>query len=253
MAEYMAYRLSFFLWRVRVNIQLLVTYFLWWAIFSGRTTLFGYSEGMMLTYVLLSSFVRPFVMGTRTQEVGVMINDGTLSNYLTKPLGFFRYIACRDAADKLLNAGCAVVEITLLVFLLRPEVFIQTNPIILVTSFLLLLLGMVLFFHFSLILSLLGFWTPDVWAPRFLTLVITEFFAGMLFPLDILPKPLYLLTTAMPFSYFIYVPLRVYLGAIPWQSVASAFLVGIVWVAVFRLAADTLWRRGLRVYTAEGR
>ena len=62
--EYATYRLSFILWRVRLVVQLLVVYFMWWALFAGHNTLFGYSQGAMLTYVLFSSFVRPFVMGT---------------------------------------------------------------------------------------------------------------------------------------------------------------------------------------------
>jgi len=54
-AEYLVYRLSFVLWRVRTVITLLVRYYLWLAIFEKTPVIFGYTESHMLTYILLSS------------------------------------------------------------------------------------------------------------------------------------------------------------------------------------------------------
>lgn len=249
----MVYRLSFVLWRVRMVMQILVVYFLWWAIFRGHNLLFGYTQGMMLTYILLSSIVRPFSMGTRTQEVGYLINEGDLSNYLIRPVNFIRVYMSRDIADKALNVIFAAVEVTLLYFILKPPIYLQTNVVLLVFTGVALIIGAILFFYFSMMLSYLAFWTPDVWAPRFLSFVLIEFFAGMLFPLDILPKYLFNLSNALPFSYFIYFPLKVYLGQLNFQAVVTGLTVGIVWIFGFKMLSDIMWKKGLQVYTAEGR
>lgn len=201
--EYLVYRLSFFLWRVRMIMQILVVYFLWWALFKGHNTLFGYTQGMMLTYILLSSIVRPFCMGTRTQEVGSLINEGDLSNFLLRPVNFLRYYVFRDLADKMLNIIFATIEVSILFIILKPPVFLQPNLLVLFFTAVALFIGASLFFYFSIMISYLAFWTPDVWAPRFLSFVFAEFFTGMLFPLDILPKPLFILSNYLPFSYFI--------------------------------------------------
>lgn len=251
--EYMTYRLNFVLWRVRMVMQLLVTYFLWWAIFSGRSQFFGYSQSMILTYVMLSSIVRTIVLGTTTMEIGDLINQGNLSNYLVRPIKFMRYYMARDAADKLLNIAFAIVEVLLLLLILRPPLFVQTNIIPLLLAGCAILLGTVLYFGFSMLLGFLGFWTPDVWAPRFLSFVIMEFFAGGLFPLDILPHPLFALSQSLPFYYFIYFPLKLYLGQIPTNAITTGFAVGILWVGGFGYLMHVVWRKGLRVYTAEGR
>lgn len=251
--EYMMYRLSFVLWRVRSVMQLVVTYFLWWAIFSQHTELFGYTQSMMLTYVLLGAIVRPLVMGTRTQEVGGMIHDGSLSNYLIRPLNIFLFFFFRDIGDKTLNILFAVGEISLLLFLLRPPIFFQTNGFVLFFTAVALAIGMMIFFYFSLLLSFLGFWSPDVWAPRFLSFVLAEFFTGMLFPLDILPAPLFFASKLLPFSYFIYFPLKVYLGQMDMQSLVTGLCVGFLWIGGMKFVADLVWHRGLRSYTAEGR
>ncbi len=251
--EYMAYRLNFILWRVRMVMQLLVTYFLWWAIFSQHQTLFGYSQSMILTYVMLSSIVRTVVLSTTTMEIGELINQGNLSNYLIRPVRFIRYYIARDAADKIINFGFSIVEVTALFLIFRPQIFIQTNPAILGLTIAAAILGMVLYFYFSLIFSFFGFWTPDIWAPRFLSFVIMEFFAGGLFPLDILPKPLFLVSQSLPFFYFIYFPLKVYLGQLNVQSLITGFTVGFAWIFGLAFLTQFLWKKGLRVYTAEGK
>lgn len=252
-AEYMIYRLNFVLWRVRQIMQILVVYFLWWAIFSQRKEIFGYSQAMILTYILLSSLVRTIILGTTTMEIGSLINHGDLSNYLIRPLDFFRYYLARDAADKLLNLLFALVEVTVLFWLLRPPVFWQTDPVTLLLVTGAIILGTVLYFYFSLLLSFLGFWTPDVWAPRFLSFVMMEFFAGSLFPLDILPKPILGIVQNLPFAYFIYFPLKIYLGQLTPQTIISGLTLGVFWTLALWYLAKLVWQRGLMIYTAEGK
>lgn len=251
--EYMTYRLNFILWRVRVVLEILVTYFLWWAIFSGRGEFFGYSQSMILTYIILSNIVRTISLGTTTMEIGSIINQGDLSNFLIRPLSFFRYYMARDAGDKLLNLSFCVVEIALMIIILKPEIFLQTNPVTLLLALCAMVMGMILYFFFSLTLGFVGFWAPDVWAPRFISFVVTEFFAGGLFPIDILPTPLFILSQSLPFSYFIYFPLKVYLGQLTAPMILQGFTIGLAWMFGFWFIAQVVWKRGLRVYTAQGR
>ncbi len=252
-AEYMMYRLNFMMWRVRMVMQLLITYFLWWAIFGTKDEFFGYSQSMLLTYVLLSSIARTIVLGTTTMEIGDLINQGNLSNYLVKPIHFFAFYGARDVADKALNLFFAIGEFILLFIFLRPPIFFQTDPLYLALTIAAVLMGMFLYFYFSLTLGFLGFWTPDVWGPRFISFVVMEFFAGSLFPLDILPKTLYAISQALPFSYFIYFPLKVYTGQLALPAVMQGLGIGALWVFGLWFIATRMWHKGLQVYTAEGK
>lgn len=252
-AQYMVYRLNFVMWRVRQVCQMLVTYFLWWAIFSSRNEFFGYTQSMILTYVLLTSVARTVVLGTTTMEIGDLINQGNLSNFLVKPMPFFRYYAARDIADKALNMAFAVVELVLLFILLRPPVFIQHNLVLIALALLATAVAAVLYFFFSMILGFLGFWTPDVWGVRFISFVVMEFFAGGLFPLDILPQPLFVLSQSLPFFYFVYFPLKIYLGQLSAASIATGLTIAGIWTIGLAFFASLVWQRGLRVYTAEGK
>src|SRR3989338_842145 len=128
-AENMTYRLNFVLWRVRRIVNLLLVYFLWHAIFAGRDTLFGYSQSQMLTYILISNIVSSFVFATRTMDIGDEINSGDLSNYLLKPINYFTYWWAKDVADKGMNIFFSIIEVLLMTVLLKPDLFIQTNPL----------------------------------------------------------------------------------------------------------------------------
>ena len=249
----MTYRLNFVLWRVRWVIQRLVVYFLWWAIFANRQEVFGYSQTMMLTYILLSNIIGTIVLGTTTMSIGNMINSGELSNFLIRPLSFFRYFIARDVGDKLMNVAFSVVEIFLLFVLLRPPVVFPINPLVWIWLLIAIAIGVVMYFLFSFLLGLLGFWSAEIWAPRFLSFVIMEFFAGGLFPLDILPKPLFQLSQSLPFSYFLYFPLKVYLGQLGSAAMLQGLMVGFMWCIGLWYLMRVMWKRGLRVYTAEGR
>ena len=249
----MTYRLNFVLWRVRWVIQRLVVYFLWWAIFSQREELFGYTQSAMLTYILLSSIIGTIVLGTTTMSIGNMINTGELSNFLIRPLSFFRYFIARDVGDKLMNLAFSTVEVLLLFVLLRPPIIVPTNPLIWVWFVIAIAIGVVMYFLFSFLLGLLGFWSADIWAPRFLSFVMMEFFAGGLFPLDILPTPLFALSQSLPFSYFLYFPLKVYLGQLNSAGAIQGLMIGLLWCIGLWCLMQTMWKKGLRVYTAEGR
>jgi ABC-2 type transport system permease protein len=252
-AEHMEYRLNFVLWRVRMVMQLLVAYFLWSAIFTNKQQLFGYTQSMMLTYVLFVNVVRTIVGGTRTQDIGVMIQSGELSNYLIRPLNFFRFAISRDVGDKTLNALCAMGEFLLLFALFRPEFYLQSNVFIILASLIALSLSIIMFFEFSLLLSFLGFWTNEIWAPRFISFVLMEFLGGVLFPLDVLPKALFSFAQILPFGYFIYFPIKVYLGQLSSSDMIGGFSVSVFWVVFFWYLVHATWKRGLRVYTAVGK
>lgn len=251
LSEYMAYRLSFVLWRVRVVVQLLVAYFLWLTISSQQAVIFGYTQQNILTYIMLTLLVRPLVMGTRTSEVGNMIISGKLNYLLLEPMSLIKFFASRDVADKLLNLVFASFEFLILSKLMRlpwPVVDWQNMVFVLAA----LALGILMFFYFSLIFSYLAFWTDEVWAPRFITFVIFEFFSGMMFPLDILPGVWGWLGKMLPFGYFIYFPVKVMQGGLPMASVISGFMVALTWTGGLFIVAQSMWKRGLKVYTGVG-
>lgn len=252
--EYFTYRFNFIMWRARMVLAILVVYFFWLAIFQNQEDqLFGYTQNLILTYILGSVFLRAIVFSSRTVNVGEEINQGNLTNFLLKPIGYFKYWFTRDLSDKLLNVIFAVFEIMALYLLLRPNIFLQTD----ISNLLLFTAGaflaLLLYFYINFLFGLVGFWTPETWAPRFVFFIFIEFFAGALFPLDILPKFLFNILNFLPFSYLLFFPLKIYLGQLNGPQITQGFLVAMFWILVFYKFSQAIWHKGLKVYAAEGR
>lgn len=250
---YGIYRLNFLLWRARVAINLLVVYFIWHSITAGSESVFHYSTSMIFTYILLANIVSSAVQSTQTQDVATDIRSGNLSNFLLRPFSYFSFLAARDSADKLLNILYSVVEVGLLYVLFRPPVLMQSDIVSIVSFVMAVLLAIVLYFFLNIIIGSIGFWSPEVWAPRFLVMILVQYASGWFFPLDIFPERIFNVFMATPFPYLLFFPLQLYLGTLSTMQIVSGFSIALFWIGVFWLATTYLWRRGLMTYEAYGR
>lgn len=248
----LTYRLSFVMWRLRNVLQLLTIYFLWSSLITSRQTLFGYSQSLMLTYIIGTSFLSAIVLSTRTHEIGENINSGDLSSFLIRPMNYFGYWFAKDVGDKLMNISFSIVELTGLFFLLHPPLFIQTDIVFLLFFVLAACLAVLLNFLIGAIISMIGFWSPEVWAPRFIFFILINFFAGALFPLDIFPKPVFQIFQLLPFQYLLFFPIKIYLGQMSLQIIFQGICISLVWIFLLWYGVMLTWKKGIKMYTAYG-
>ena len=248
-----AYRLNFAMWRVRQILSLLTAYFLWKAIFSiSHKGIFGYSESMMMAYIFVSAFVQTVVLSVRSIDLAGVINSGELSNILVRPVSNFWYWISRDAADKILNSLFSLGELALLFFLLKPT-FIFPPGLFVLLMIPALFLAAFLYYLISYFFSLLGFWTPDVWAPRFFLFILLQFTAGTLFPLDVLPQYIQRIISWTPFPSLVYIPSQIFLMRYSVAGITGNLAIGCLWVLIFLAIVRLTWIKGLRRYSSEGR
>jgi ABC-2 type transport system permease protein len=254
--ERVMYRLSFFLWRMRMVIRLLITFFLWSAIFSHVSSgeqLFGYTQAQMLTYVLAGYLINNFVFATRTLEIGADINEGRLTTILIRPLNYFSYLISRDIGDKLLNVSFTLFEVVAFILIIKPPVLLGGSPLLLLLTLVAFIGSILLYFYFSCLLGLIGFWTTEVWALRFVFFILVDFLAGNFMPIDVFPALIARVLLLTPFPYMVYFPVKIYLGQLQFGQIAQGLAVMSLWLLVFRVGVSWVWKKGLRIYSAEGR
>lgn len=249
---YFVIRLRFILWRVRQIIFIFVTYFLWYSIFEGKRSLFGYTQAEILTYILLATLISNFVMSTETYMVANDINSGDIINYILKPLSFFKYNLARDSADKLINVFFTIFEIMLIVWLFKPSLYFNGNGTNILTIIVFVLLGTLIAFFINLSLSFIAFWTTEAWAIQFVYFILVGFLSGAYFPLDILPKPIFYFLLATPFPYLYYLPTKIYIRGTDWL-LPIELVMCCLWIIFSYYIARFLWEKGLRSYNFVGR
>lgn len=249
------YRLNFVMWRVRSIMKILTIYFFWLAIFLNTDEILGYNKQLMLTYVLGVSILAGLVLSSRSIDVGGQISTGELSNLLLKPLNYFRYWFFRDLADKLVNISCASVELFLIYIILKPVIFLPSNFNQILIFLIAAILGMLIYFYLSFLISLTTFWYVEHngWPARFLFTVLVVFVAGVLFPLDIFPEKIFSFIKLLPTTYLLFFPLQLWLGRLSSLLVAQGIILSLFWIIVLKLLTKLLWDKGLKVYEAHGR
>ncbi|MBI5356457.1 ABC-2 family transporter protein [Candidatus Collierbacteria bacterium] len=233
--------------------MLLTSYFLWQAVFKGRTEIFGYSQNQMLSYIMLAAVLQSMVLASRSIDLAGVINSGELSNIIIRPISNLWYWLSRDAADKALNLIFSGVEISLLIILLKPPLAWPGFSLSAVSLLLILPPATLLYYFINYLFGLTGFWTNEVWAPRFLLMVVLQFLAGLMFPLDVLPQTIQNLAMWTPFPYLVYFPAQVMLAKVSWIEAWRGISATVVWMIIFGAAVEVVWRKGLRAYGAEGR
>lgn len=251
--EALSYRFNFLMWRIRNLVLLLSMYFLWYSVIPEGSTVFGYDQSSMLTYILLTAIVGAVVTSNRSYAIGQEINNGNLSNFLLQPINYFAYWFSKDIGDKLMNIMFSIGELAIIFIFLKPPIYIQYSLDYVLFFIISIILAVILYFFINVLLGMIGFWSPDVWAPRFIFWIALGFFAGEYFPLDILPPQIYEIFKMLPFSYLIYFPIKIYLGQLSYMEIFSGFLVTIVWTGVFAGVLYFVWNKGLKSYTAQGR
>ncbi len=248
------YRVNFMMWRVRMVLQLLTVYFLWLAVLQRQPNVFGYDATTLLTYVVGTSFIRAVVFSSRSIEMQRTISSGELNNFLVRPINIFGYWLTRDVADKLLNVLFSMVEVFIFLVLLRPPIIGPASPLDGVIALITLIMAALLYSFFSFIISTTVFWMSEGngWPQRFVIFVLTEFLAGALFPLDILPKPIFEIISRLPTAYFLFTPMQIYLGRLDYGKIVESLLLMALWMVVLRSLAKRMYNKGLKVYGAYG-
>lgn len=237
-------------------MQILLVFFLWSTVFADpQRVVFGYDRDKILTYVFGILLLRAIVLSARTVDVAGEISRGDLTNFLLKPISYFKYWFTRDISSKVLNLSFAIVEAAILYIFLKPPFFFQTDSVALLGFFVSASLAVVLFFGLLFLVNLVTFWMPENgWAAQFLfVVIITDFLSGGVFPLDILPTVVQKVIYLLPFPYLLFFPLQVYLGKITGPQMLGGILISFFWVMVFLLGINIVWNKGLRRYAAEGR
>lgn len=251
----LAYRLNFLMWRVRNVLQIFLIFFLWDSVFSdSNRILFGYDKAKILTYIFGVFVLRSLVLSSKAQDIAGEIARGDLSNYLLKPINYFKYWFTRDISTKTLNVGFALIEALILYFVLKPTFLLPPTVLHLLLFIVSLCIGVVLFFFLQAIFASFTFWfIEQSWGFNYLLLIFTELLGGILFPLDILPLTLQKFIYLTPFAYLVFTPLQIYLGKFDVVTSANAIVMSLVWLILLSVVLQKMWSLGVKNYRAEGR
>ncbi len=248
----LVYKTSFFLWQLRQLLATMLPLALWTAVYASNTTAFGYTEGEMIGYIIITGLLQSIIMATALHNIPNTVYSGELSIILVRPIGVFRYAMMLDLADKLKNI-LVVVLVSVGLWLTMQPVVTGFSWDILPLLLVWVLGGVVIHFFIEMLFGAIGFWSPDVWGPKFVFFILVELAAGRSFPLDILPEPVQQVLFMTPLPLLGFVQTQLALGRLATERIPSITISLIVWSIVMAVACHAVWRHGLKSYASAGR
>lgn len=252
--EHIEYRLNLGFEVIGSVLLTLVIIWLWQAVLASRGGSVGtYTHAQLLTYLIGSGIITSyFFITSQGDAINDDINRGDLSNILVKPINPILHWFLRDVTRKLVTLGIGLFAFIAVIVAYRIWVLPPADVTALLWFLVFTLTAGVLHFFLFGLFALLAFWSEQTWGERFVLRIFMELASGILIPLTLFPQYLQTLVRYLPFRFFAFVPMEIYLGRMTTHVLMREGALLLAWCVVLIIASLIVFRRGLRVYTGEG-
>lgn len=236
------------------SVKIVALILLWWAMFtySGVDEMYGYSFSGMVFYSVIARLILTVSQPTISKVLPEDIKNGTLSQFLLKPVHYFRLRFAEFLGFHTISFFFTYIIGTLLIVcasmldILAIDLFhVLFFGITLINSIILL------FFIYSLI-GISGFWFIEVGSAFRAYQVFIQIFCGGFIPLSVFGENLVNIMKFAGFLYILNYPIDVLTGDLMPQELLFNFMIQIGWIGILLLCVNLLWKRGIRKYVSTG-
>lgn len=249
----LVYRWNFLLRCCFSLVPLMGTIFFWGAIYKGRGEVGGYSFEAMISYFVALLVLDALTSPTEDDfQIAADIREGMINQVLLKPVNYGGYRLALFFSGRLVYAVSTLIPVGLAVLWLRHKLAWPEELSVWVLTFLAALGSGLLQFGISFCTGLLAFWLLDVGGVIFILFGLEYVAGGHVFPLNLLPEPLYHIALWLPFAYEYYFPIAVFGGQLTEAELWRGFLLQWGWISLMSALGWWVWRQGLKKYTAVG-
>lgn len=233
-------------------IPLVINILLWQAIYGGQGKIIaGYTYVQMITYFTLVFFIQKL---TSSRQIAVnlaeYIQEGTLNNFLLKPIDFVLYQFKIHFAEKIILLLNILVPFCGFAVLMRNYLYFNYKylAIFIVSVFFSFVLNYLIYF----ILGILTIWLEEISALLDLWDNIVAFLAGGIFPLALLPDSFFKIVSLLPFKYMVFMPIDIYMGTLVGKELIQNLLIQLVWMCILAVLLKIIWKKAIKAYSGYG-
>jgi ABC-2 type transport system permease protein len=234
--------------------------FLWGAVFSGmaattgsRHDIAGYSYHDFVAYYLLTMISRAFSsMPGLASGIARDIREGTVKKYLIQPIDMLGFLMLNRVAHKLVYYTVALGPFALVFYLCRAFFPGWPDAVTMLAFMAALVMSFLLGFLLEATIGMIGFWFLEVRSLLFVYMLISFFFSGHMFPIDMLPGAWATVVKLVPLQYLAYFPAAVFLGKVTGPELIWGLWIEFAWVVFFLVTARLAFRFGVRHYSGFG-
>ena len=211
----------------------------------------GYSAGSLMTYNWLTqAAIGPLALWG-TSEITERVRTGDIAVDLARPLGLLPTYLAQDLG----RAGAAMLlrgAPTVLVGALTVGMTMPTTPGPWLLGAVSVSLGLMLSFLARFLVQLASFWIVETRGLQTLYMVASGFFAGLVFPLALMPEWLQFAARATPFPAMLQYPVDVLSGRLTGAAAWDLLAMQVCWLVALGVLARVGLAAGTRRLVVQG-
>jgi ABC-2 type transport system permease protein len=250
-AELSQYRALLILWLISLLIEPIIFLVVWSTVVSTQGgAIKGFSAGDFAGYYLVMLFVRQATIGTNPQYQARRIREGSMSFTLLRPVHPIHVDFAQTNAEKFASLPILIAMGLGIGLLFGAQI---SPPLWSGLAFApALIFAILLRFSFQWAFSLIAFWTSRVDGAWLTYVTLQTFLGGILAPLVLMPRPIQVIASVLPFRWALSFPVELAMGRLTPIEALLGFAVQIAWLIVSLVLIQIMWRAGVRRYGAEG-
>ena len=197
------YKSKSFVWFLIPLIQVGLMLMYW--ISASRNNNLGLSLSVITSYYLFLVIAGSFLICHIEEDVAnVDIMEGSLINYLTRPVSYFWMKFAEELPWRVLQGTYGVITLVVLSMIFGKFFLITGDILILMLAVISIILAYFLFFTYKITIGLLAFWLTDIGGFFQIQEMVLTVFTGTLMPLSLFPHALFSVAKILPFPYMMY-------------------------------------------------
>ena len=241
-----AYRWSSLSWLFGHLFMIAGTIYVWYISAKNGSTLFDFKE--IFTYYIIGGLIS--ISNGVHYGLGQNITSGKLTDKLISPSSAIGRIIVADLGWHFFANFVNIIFLIGVAYIGREYIYLPNNFLTIIFTLTISSVGFVAQIYINLIFGMLAFWMTDAWGIFDLQGNITNILSGKLIPLSVLP--LSSIISTLPFAYFYYLPIQVFMQKISTSQIWVTCLIGLLWITVLHFMARFIWKIGLKKYEAVG-
>ena len=246
--EYRANFISGFLFSL---VPFTVNVLLWLAVTAQSSTIPLEASGIV-SYYFLTLITYNITSTTSVFKISDDIRLGSLNQYLIKPYNYTLYQLAVDLPYRFVFIVMNALPITVLYFVLHRYFIFMLSVWKIVFFAAFLVTGYLINFLIDFLIALYSFYFSRVSSLYTSIRVLKNISAGIIFPLVLLPKSVFTFLKNLPFAFISHIPVSLLLDDMPMHTALFSLCKAFGWITILSISCTTVWKRGMKVYSAYG-
>jgi ABC-2 type transport system permease protein len=250
-ASMLQYRATLVIWLIGNILEPLIYLVVWSTVSrSSGGSVGGYDAAGFAAYYIVLMIVNQATFTWVMYEFDYRIREGTFSAVLLHPVHPIHADIADNLSSKVVSLPFILAAAAGVTAGFHPAFKITLGA---VAAFLpALVLAFLVRFLVDWTVALAAFWTTRVTAINQIHFMAVLFFSGQIAPLTVLPRPLQVVATVLPFRWTVGFPVEILLGRLTQAQILTGFAVQAAWLLAAAALLRLAWRVSVKKYSAVG-